>query len=158
MAGTSLDGSYIRPASGVIQAGVVCRGDESTGDKLSAVAGVPAPEYRDMKPRYVPPETCAGCAEPMAKRRRDGSPTPSGVVVHTAQGLCTICYKRMQSGVFDKPTVAKAAADRESASTLGGESETNSPDTSGRDAVGAIKSTTKGTVVHRSGAALPATG
>lgn len=118
-AGTSLDGSYVRPANDVIQAGVVCEGDELTGVALSLIAGIPIPEYRDMKPRYQPPEMCAGCNDPMVKRRRDGAPLPNGTVAHTAQGLCTRCYKRMQSGLLDLPTVGQATANNESADALG---------------------------------------
>ena len=64
--GTSLDGSYTRPANDVVQAGVVCRGDQGTAIRLAAIAGVEVlPTYAEQEARGHRPDECQHCHRPM---------------------------------------------------------------------------------------------
>ena len=68
-AGDSLDKAHKRPAMDVIQAGVMCDGDQRTADELAAIAGVPAPVV-DTEERFIPPSHCLGCADSQSLARR----------------------------------------------------------------------------------------
>lgn len=88
--GTSLDRNVILPATGVIQAGVVCRGDRDTALQLSAVAGVDVPsDYRHQPERPKPMSECRECGTPMVKWTR--GEVPEGYVMHHARNFCTGC-------------------------------------------------------------------
>ena len=88
-AGDSLDKAHKRPAMDVIQAGVMCDGDQRTADELAAIAGVPAPVV-DTEERFIPPSHCLGCKKPMIARIK-GIPLDVGTLTHAAHGYCRIC-------------------------------------------------------------------
>ena len=88
-AGSSLDGSVIAPARGVIQAGVVCRGDDATARALAAIAGVRPPALREKKRRNMAPEECRHCGHPMVSWTR--GEVPAGKVMHRGRGYCVGC-------------------------------------------------------------------
>lgn len=87
--GTSLDGSRTGPAEGVIQAGVICRGDDDTARALAEVAGVPVPVYRAQRPRPKAPKRCVECGHPMVSWTR--GEVPEGHRMHYGRGRCTGC-------------------------------------------------------------------
>lgn len=87
-AGTSLDGGHPAPASGVIQAGVICQGDDMTAWTLAQIAGVPLPEYEGRR-RATAADHCTNCHAPMVRWTRDQ--VPEGYVMHHARGFCTGC-------------------------------------------------------------------
>lgn len=90
-AGESLDGSYIAPAVGVIQAGVYCDGTDRATWELARVAGVQPPERREKRARVHAPDRCVSCGEPMVQWNR--GITPEGYVEHYARGYCKNCRK-----------------------------------------------------------------
>lgn len=94
--GHSLDRHYQHPATGVIQAGIVCDGTQETARQLANVAQLPMPTIRDKKPKYRPPARCLECGKPMVTRPRDGTKLPAGTVGHMAQGLCIACHSRLK--------------------------------------------------------------
>lgn len=51
--------------------------------------------YTSGRERLVPPEHCLGCGLPMSKRDRKvkGWLPPEGHVIHSAKGMCPVCYK-----------------------------------------------------------------
>lgn len=87
--GASLDGSYTRPPSDCVRAGVKCRGNKRTARDLAAIAGVEAPEYRDARPRNRAAEACVNCGTPMIPWTRGD--VPEGYVMHYARSFCTEC-------------------------------------------------------------------
>ena len=87
--GTSMDGGYKAPAVGVIQAGVYCDGSERATLELAAVAGVPAPTYRDTSRRTQTSDHCKACGRPMVRWHR--GVTPEGYVMHRGRNFCTNC-------------------------------------------------------------------
>lgn len=91
-AGDSLDKAHKRPAMDVIQAGVMCDGDQRTADELAAIAGVPAPVV-DTEERFIPPTHCVGCKKPMVARIK-GIPLDASTLTHAAHGYCRICDAR----------------------------------------------------------------
>ena len=97
-AGDSLDKAHRQPATGVIQAGVWCNGDQQTADQLAAIAGVDAPTI-GTKPRFTPPSHCRGCGKPMTTRIK-GTHLDANVLTHAAHGYCRICdaRRRRQKG------------------------------------------------------------
>lgn len=100
--GTSLDGSYTRPANDVIQAGVICRGDQGTAIRLAAIAGVTElPEYVEQEARAVAPDECRHCHRPMVKWTRDR--VPEGYVAHHARGFCQGCRKAYSEFMRSQP-------------------------------------------------------
>lgn len=107
VAGSSLDGSWIHPANGVVQAGVLCTDDMETAEALAEIAGVEVPAYRDKKPRFAPPEECVTCKKPMVVRPRDGTETPDGHVNHMAHGQCQSCYARRKRFVRSQERLRK---------------------------------------------------
>lgn len=88
-AGSSLDGSTRGPAADVIQAGVICQGDEETAVALSRVAGVAPPPIREKKRRRQSPTQCRECAQPMTSWTR--GEVPEGTKMHHARGWCVDC-------------------------------------------------------------------
>lgn len=89
-AGTSLGEDNRAPASGVIQAGVVCRGDHDTAVKLAEIADSGIPRFLfETRPRNHPGDTCLSCGEPMVRWHR--GVTPEGFVMHHGRGFCTNC-------------------------------------------------------------------
>ena len=87
--GTSLDGEYTRPAGAVIQAGIVCHGDQATARALAAIAGVRPPRYRSKGTRPRPAKNCVNCRRPMVPWTRNE--VPAGHVMHYARSYCTNC-------------------------------------------------------------------
>lgn len=96
--GDSLDGGYTRPATGVVQAGIYCRGDDYTAELLAAIAGVDIPDYHDHDER-VNYDECRSCQAPMLKWQPTGQPVPNGWVVHYARGYCTNCRSSYKTAV-----------------------------------------------------------
>lgn len=90
--GRSLDDRWISPARAVIQAGVVCTGDQDTAQALATIAGVETPTVRRVKkPRAVPPTQCVSCQRPMYSWTRAPEDFPTGMVMHHARGFCIHC-------------------------------------------------------------------
>lgn len=90
-AGDSLSGDYQGPACGVIQAGVLCRGDKATLEKLESVAGVKARNTKKQRKRIVFGQPCRACGAPMVKWSRNQPAMPEGYVAHRGRGFCTGC-------------------------------------------------------------------
>ena len=100
--GTSLDGSYTRPANDVVQAGVVCRGDQGTAIRLAAIAGVEVlPTYAEQEARGHRPDECQHCHRPMVQWTRDR--VPEGFVAHYARGFCQGCRKAYSEFMRSQP-------------------------------------------------------
>lgn len=92
-AGNTLKPGFSGPAQGVIQAGVVCRGDLTTAFQLAMIAGVAVPDYQSIervRRTQAPPE-CAHCEKPMHRWTRHTEVIPDGWVMHYAGGFCTEC-------------------------------------------------------------------
>lgn len=87
--GTSLDGNLTAPATGVIQAGIHCRGDDATAQALAAVAGAVAPTYRKQRKRKRAPKHCVSCGADMVPWTRHE--VPEGYVMHRGRGYCAEC-------------------------------------------------------------------
>lgn len=112
-AGSTTDGCVQRPASGVIQAGVLCNGDHLTAYRLARIAGVDMPEIRDTSSKNTPAPYCRACKEPMVSWTRDE--TPPGYVMHYAQGFCTNCraaYREHKAETEAKPSIYGAGRAR----------------------------------------------
>lgn len=112
-AGSTTDGCVQRPASGVIQAGVLCNGDHITAYRLARIAGVEMPEIRDTSSKNTPAPYCRSCGEPMVSWTR--GETPQGSVMHYAQGFCTGCraeYRRHKAEAEEKPSIYGAGRAR----------------------------------------------
>lgn len=88
-AGDSLDMVHKQPATGVIQAGVWCNGDQDTANQLAAIAGVDTPQIGPHA-RFTPPDNCRGCGKPMSTRIK-GMPLTKDELTHAAHGYCRIC-------------------------------------------------------------------
>lgn len=100
--GTSLDGSYTRPANDVIQAGVICRGDQGTAIRLAAIAGVEVlPVHEEQEARGHRPDECRHCHRPMVQWTRDQ--VPDGYAMHHARGYCTGCRKAYAEHMKSQP-------------------------------------------------------
>lgn len=96
-AGTTLDGSRKAPVTGVIQAGIVCRGDLTTAWELSIIADRPIPDYQATVTRRVINDHCTHCNKPMVSWTRDK--VPSGHVMHYSRGYCTNCRKAYRAAM-----------------------------------------------------------
>ena len=94
--GATIDRNMRTPANGVIQAGVVCEGDQHTLDQLRAIAGtfdvIPLRLKKDKPP---PPTHCHGCNRRMITRPK-GQPLDHRIVTHAAHGYCRTCYATQQ--------------------------------------------------------------
>lgn len=88
-AGNSLDGNVVQAACGVLQAGVICRGDGDTAQALAAIAQVPVPAYRKKRARNHAPSNCVECGAGMVPWSREGA--PEGKVMAYARGHCVNC-------------------------------------------------------------------
>ncbi|APT92912.1 hypothetical protein CPHO_08450 [Corynebacterium phocae] len=93
--GTTLSEDYRAPASDVIQAGVICTGDDETARRLSIIAGVETPTYRRERPQRPiigskRGDTCRHCNQPMIKWNRHEQ-QPDGYRKHYARGFCEQC-------------------------------------------------------------------
>lgn len=73
--------SVVRPADGVVAAGIVCRGDAATTDALNEVIARHTGQRR--------PARCTGCRRVLVPKRH---PLEGDSAHHAAQGLCTGCY------------------------------------------------------------------
>ncbi|CAB0634971.1 hypothetical protein CIP107566_00515 [Corynebacterium diphtheriae] len=105
-AGDSLDRNFTRPATGVIQAGVLCTGDVWTAQQLAEIAGVPVPTYHDHIERPKIGDQCKSCGKPMgAWTRNPAESLPEGWVMHYARGYCTNCRGDYQAAVDSAATV-----------------------------------------------------
>lgn len=112
-AGTTLKPGLSGPAQGVIQAGIVCRGDLSTAFLLAKIAETDIPDYgalENTRRGSAPPE-CHHCEKPMTKWTRNHEEIPEGYVMHYARGFCVQCraaYRayRAESNK-NKPTLSK---------------------------------------------------
>lgn len=96
-AGDSFAGDSHGPANGVIQAGVLCRGDKATLNKLESIAGVKAVQDEKNRKRIVFGQPCRSCGVPMVKWSRNQPAMPEGYVAHRGRGFCTGCraaYKK----------------------------------------------------------------
>lgn len=91
-AGDMLDRSVRSPAMGVVQAGVVCRGDQPTADALATIAGVPAPTVT-TEAASINRATgdCLNCQRPLHRWTRTPEDIPAGHVMHYARGFCVHC-------------------------------------------------------------------
>lgn len=89
-AGTALSQGGPTPANDVIQAGVVCCGDDDTAWKLSRIAGVPPTVPEPTKAHR--PDRCRHCHREMVKWNRYTT-QPAGTVKHYARGFCEHCRK-----------------------------------------------------------------
>ncbi|NLT57179.1 MAG: hypothetical protein GXX79_21980, partial [Actinomycetales bacterium] len=107
-AGDSLDGHTTAPATGVIAAGIICRGDADTAHALARAAGVPTPpHYREKAPRPQLPDGCNHCGRPLHKWTRNPEEIPEGHVMHYAKGWCVKCrgaYKQARNATVTKET------------------------------------------------------
>lgn len=98
--GTELLGRE-RPASGVIVAGIVAKGNEETARQLADIAGV---EYVELKKfafhrRKAHGEECLGCGATLHKWTREPESIPPGWKMHHGRGYCVECrtaYSREQ--------------------------------------------------------------
>lgn len=90
-AGTSLDGSFTAPATGVVMAGVICHGTQDTATELARVAGTRPPSYTTQAPRGRVPSHCRECRRPMSSWTRNVEDIPPGHVQHYARGWCVHC-------------------------------------------------------------------
>lgn len=94
-AGASPIDDHRLPAIGVIQAGVVCRGNLKTAQALAAIAGVKVPTKEDfMPPRNNAADQCINCESPMVPWSRNDP--PEGYVMHYARQYCTECRSAYQ--------------------------------------------------------------
>lgn len=101
----------VEPASGVIQAGVVCYGDDATARALLRVSGgVETPEYRRQGRRKTPPGECVACARPMVSWTRDR--VPEGWVMHHARGFCSQCREPYREFLRSRPSGPRALRKR----------------------------------------------
>lgn len=106
-AGTSLSEDHRAPASDVIQAGVICRGDWETATALATIAGVPIPDFLVEKRRRNNygahrPDHCRSCEQPMVKWNRNEQ-QPEGFVVHYARGFCQNCRSAYRDFMKEHP-------------------------------------------------------
>lgn len=111
--GTSLDGNVIAPATGVISAGIHCRGDDATAQALAQIAGVAAPKYRKQRPRPRAPKQCVSCGAEMVPWTR--YEVPEGKVMAHARGHCVNCrsaYNAMRAREDGLVTLRKPAPPR----------------------------------------------
>lgn len=96
-------------ADGVLQAGVICRGDQATVDALRAVAGLPnhpqAPRSRIIRSRGTIQEgqRCRECSRPLWKFTRDPSEIPDGYVMLYARGWCVHCRVAYKQATAQAP-------------------------------------------------------
>lgn len=90
-AGTSLDGGFTAPATGVVMAGVICHGTQDTATELARVAGTRPPSYTMQAPRGRVPSHCRECRHPMSSWTRNVEDIPPGHVQHYARGWCVHC-------------------------------------------------------------------
>lgn len=94
--GATIDGHMRTPANGVIQAGVICEGDQRTLDELRAIAGtfdvIPLRLKKDKPP---PPTHCHACNRRMTIRPK-GKALDHTVITHAAHGYCRTCYATRQ--------------------------------------------------------------
>lgn len=94
--GATIDRNLRTPANGVIQAGVICEGDQRTLDELRAVAGtfdvIPLRLKKDKPP---PPQRCVGCNRRMITRPK-GKSLDHTIITHAAHGYCRTCYATQQ--------------------------------------------------------------
>lgn len=86
--GDTLQSGYSAPAVGVIQAGVLCRGDITTALELALIAGIAIPDYSE-RGRARAAEYCRHCEQPMVSWTRDE--VPDGYRMHYAANFCTEC-------------------------------------------------------------------
>lgn len=101
--GTSMDGSYTAPATTVIQAGIICHGDQATARALAAIAGVRPPRYRNKGTRPRPASHCLNCEQPMVPWTR--GEVPAGHVMHYSKSFCTNCrgaYRQARNDTVTK--------------------------------------------------------
>lgn len=104
--GTSLDGNMTAPATGVIQAGIHCRGDQGTAQALAEIAGVRVPTYRKKRKRNHAPSNCVACGADMVPWTR--GEVPEGKVMAYARGHCVHCrsaYNAMKAREGDQEPV-----------------------------------------------------
>lgn len=87
--GTSLDGNMVAPATGVISAGIHCRGDDATAQALADIAEVAVPPYRQQRKRPRAPKQCVSCGAGMVPWTR--YEVPEGKVMAHARGHCVNC-------------------------------------------------------------------
>lgn len=91
-AGYTLDAGRTAPATGVIQAGVWCKGDKKTAEKLAEICRREPPKV-GPKPRFKPPANCVSCGRPMTTRIK-GIPLTDEQLTHGAHGYCRVCDAR----------------------------------------------------------------
>ena len=126
--GDTLQGGYSAPAVGVIQAGVLCRGDITTALELALIAGVVVPDYSE-RGRARAAEYCRHCEQPMVPWTRDE--VPSGYRMHYAANFCTECrtayreYRERNPG--DSREIRKTAARRAQGAEAADSSEKSAP-------------------------------
>lgn len=90
--GYTLDVGRAAPATGVIQAGVWCRGDKATAEKLAEICNQ-EPPHVGPKPRFKPPKNCLGCGKEMVTRVK-GISLQGAALTHGAHGYCRVCDAR----------------------------------------------------------------
>lgn len=106
-AGDTLDSGYSAPAQGVIQAGVVCRGDITTAIELSLIAEIAMPDYNE-RARIKASAQCKHCERPMVPWTR--GEVPEGYVMHRGRNYCTDCraaYSAELAAEKRRPTLSK---------------------------------------------------
>lgn len=103
--GSTLDRNVLVPANGVVQAGVMCKGDERTLHELRTIAHTTdVIPLRWSKPKAPPPTNCLGCGKPMVVRPK-GKKLDATLLTHAAHGYCRICdAKRRKSKHWVAPT------------------------------------------------------
>lgn len=96
--GTNLTKTHPAPATGVIQAGVICRGDKDTIDQLAVIAGGYTPMALRKRSTQIPVR-CVGCGEVMVVRNRNES-VRGKPPTHSSGGYCRSCdaKRRRQPG------------------------------------------------------------
>lgn len=106
-AGNTIDRNVRVPANGVVQAGVMCKGDARTIDELRTIAHTcDVIPLRWARPKPPPPPHCLGCGRPMVTRPK-GKSLDASLLTHAAHGYCRICdaeHRRRKTWVAPTPT------------------------------------------------------
>lgn len=120
--GDTLQSGYSAPAVGVIQAGVLCRGDITTALELALIAGVAVPDYSE-RGRARAAEYCRHCEQPMVPWTRDR--VPDGYRMHYAANFCTECrtaYREYREQNPNNTRELRKTADRRAQSAAASDS------------------------------------
>lgn len=108
-AGDTTDRGVRRPADGVFQAGIICRGDYQTAARLAERAGCEVPAYLvEEAGRPSAPNRCRACGRAMVRWHR--GVTPEGYVMHFARGFCSQCRGAYREWKREHPEAVRRVA------------------------------------------------